>query len=232
MSRPRVTVHNLVSVDGRTDHFAGDLGLYYELAAALPQDAVLSGSATFLAAAAAQGIELSGEDPLPPNGDRPPSAAPDAAPLLVIVDSRGRLTRFAWLTSMPYWRGLLVACSTTTPAGHLDLLARHRIPYVLVGDDRVDLARLLETLAVEHDIANVRVDSGGTLNGALLRAGLVDEISLLIAPYAVGGRTPASLFVADDLQDDAVTRLELLSVERLRGDSIWLRYEVAASHTP
>ena len=32
----------------------------------------------------------------------------------------------------------------------------------------------------------MRVDSGGALNGALLRAGLVDEISLLVHPVLVG----------------------------------------------
>jgi 2,5-diamino-6-(ribosylamino)-4(3H)-pyrimidinone 5'-phosphate reductase len=232
MNRPRVTVHTMASVDGRIDHFAGDVGLYYELAAGLPQDAVLAGSSTFLAAAAAEGIELTGEDPLPAGGAAradaasPDAAAPHDAPLLVVVDSRGQLTRFAWLTKLPYWRAVLVACSATTPSSHLELLARHGIDHVVVGEDRVDLARLLDVLAAEHGIELVRVDSGGTLNGALLRAGLVDEISLLVAPYAVGGRSPAAMFVADDLVDDAVTRLELSGVERLRGDTIWLRYEV------
>jgi 2,5-diamino-6-(ribosylamino)-4(3H)-pyrimidinone 5'-phosphate reductase len=221
----------MASVDGRTDHFAGDVGLYYELAAGFPQDAVLAGSSTFIAAAATDGVELTGEDPLPvggraPASARPEAAGPDAAPLLVIVDSRGQLTRFAWLTQLPYWRALLVACSATTPATHLQLLARHGIDHVVVGADRVDLARLLDLLAAEHGIERVRVDSGGTLNGALLRAGLVDEISLLVAPYAVGGRSPAAMFVADDLVDDAVTRLELSGVERVRGDTVWLRYEV------
>jgi hypothetical protein len=32
----------------------------------------------------------------------------------------------------------------------------------------------------------VRVDAGGTLNGLLLRAGLVDEVSLIVAPYLAG----------------------------------------------
>ena len=32
----------------------------------------------------------------------------------------------------------------------------------------------------------MRVDSGGALNGALLRAGLVDELSLLVHPVLVG----------------------------------------------
>jgi 2,5-diamino-6-(ribosylamino)-4(3H)-pyrimidinone 5'-phosphate reductase len=214
----------MASVDGRIDHFAGDVGLYYELAAGFPQDAVLAGSSTFLAAAAAEGIELTGEDPLPAAG--PDAAGPDSAPLLVIVDGRGQLTRFAWLTQLPYWRAVLVACSATTPPTHLELLARHGIDRVVVGEDRVDLSHLLDVLASDHGVERVRVDSGGTLNGALLRAGLVDEISLLVAPYAVGGRSPATMFVADDLVDDAVTRLELSGVERLRGDTVWLRYEV------
>lgn len=233
MNRPRVTVHTMASVDGRIDHFAGDVGIYYELAAGLPQDAVLAGSSTFLAAAAAEGIELTGEDPLPAGGEAPADAAPPdaaapdaAAPLLVIVDSRGQLTRFAWLTRLPYWRAVLVACSATTPPAHLELLARHGIDHLVVGEDRVDLANLLDLLASDHGVERVRVDSGGTLNGALLRAGLVDEVSLLVAPYAVGGRSPATMFVADDLVDDAVTRLELSGVERLRGDTVWLRYEV------
>lgn len=32
MDRPRVTIHNLISLDGRLDGFPADVGLYYELA--------------------------------------------------------------------------------------------------------------------------------------------------------------------------------------------------------
>jgi 2,5-diamino-6-(ribosylamino)-4(3H)-pyrimidinone 5'-phosphate reductase len=225
MQRPHVIVHAMLSVDGRLDHFAGDVALYYEVAGGLPHDAVLSGSATFLAAAAEHGVDLGGEDPIPSGGPVSPTGPPDA-PLLVIVDSGGRLTRFDWLTAVPYWRGILVACSATTPSGHLGLLERHAIPSVVAGEERVHLGNLLELLAVEHGVQRVRVDSGGTLNGALLRAGLVDEISLLVAPYAVGGQTPSGLFVADDLVDGDAVRLELLGLERLRGDTVWLRYAV------
>ncbi len=225
MNRPRVTIHLMTSVDGRTDHFAGDPGLYYEVAAGIPQDAVLSGSATFVGGARREGIDIDGEDPLPGDGAVPAFTGSPEAPLLVIVDSRGQLTRFDWLRAIPYWRGVLVACSAATPATHLALLDRHAIDHVVVGDDRVDLAGLLGILA-ERGIADVRVDSGGVLNGALLRAGLVDEVSLLLAPYAVGGRTPASLFVADDLADGRVVALGLRAVERMRGDVVWLRYEV------
>ena len=226
MSRPHVVVHTLVSVDGRTDHVAADVGLYYELAGRLPHDAVLTGSATLRSAATAEGIDLGAAD-APPGDDRP--AASTEAPLLVVVDSRGQLTRFDWLRAVPFWRDLLVACSISTPAGHLERLARQRVEHVVVGERRVDLAGLLHILARDHGLRHVRVDSGGALSGALLRAGLVDEISLMIGPYAVGGRSPASLFVADDLADDGVVGLELTALERLAGGVVWLRYAVTPS---
>ncbi|MEO0433105.1 MAG: dihydrofolate reductase family protein, partial [Cyanobacteria bacterium J06656_5] len=40
----------------------------------------------------------------------------------------------------------------------------------------------------------VRVDSGGTLNGVLLRAGLVDELHLLVHPTLVGGTSQKTFF--------------------------------------
>ena len=224
--RPHVTVHAMLSVDGRLDHFAGDIGLYYELVSAIPHDAVLTGSATMLAAAARDGNEMAGEDPLPIEGAVAASTAAPDAPLLVIVDSRGRLTRFDWLLGVPFWRGILVASAASTPDSHLALLDRRGIPHLTTGTKRVDLAGLLDVLAADHDIRRVRVDSGGELNGALLRASLVDEISLVLAPYAVGGRTAAGLFVADDLVGDDVVRLDAIGMEPLRDGAVWLRYRV------
>jgi 2,5-diamino-6-(ribosylamino)-4(3H)-pyrimidinone 5'-phosphate reductase len=73
----------------------------------------------------------------------------------------------------------------------------------------------------------VRVDSGGTLNGILLRSDLVDEVSVLIHPGLVGGTTPRSIFRAPDLiSSEGVIQLRLIHVEQLKGDVIWLRYEV------
>lgn len=222
MDRPYVTVHAMVSVDGRFDRFAGDVGLYYRLAAELPQDAVLTGSATLLAAASTEGVDLAGEDAAVPN------SGGTALPWLVIVDSGGRITRFDWLRTQPYWRDIIILVSDTTPGAHLDLLRRRGVEYLVAGERRVDLAAALSRLSDRYGVTRVRVDSGGTLNGALLRAGLVDELSLLMAPYAVGGRSGRGLFVCDDLAGDAeVTRLELTSISRQASDdTVWLRYQV------
>jgi riboflavin biosynthesis pyrimidine reductase len=56
MDRPRVIIHNLISLDGRLDGFPADAGPYYEMASRLPHQAILTGSGTMLAAAAGQAL--------------------------------------------------------------------------------------------------------------------------------------------------------------------------------
>lgn len=233
MKRPRVTIHNMASVDGRLDGYGADVGLYYELAGELPHQAVLAGSTTMLAAAAAEGVDMSAEDPwaeptgrAEPAGAAGPAGAGDGRPWLVVVDSGGRLTRFAWLRGQPYWRELLVVCAAATPAAQLDRLRRHAVPHIVAGLDRVDLGALLGVLAERYGVAAVRVDAGGTLNGALLRSGLVDEVSVVVAPYLVGSRVARPLPVVDGLAEGDARRLRLVSVQRLRDDHVWLRYQV------
>lgn len=233
MDRPRVTIHNLTSLDGRLDGFPADVGLYYELAGRLPHQAVLTGSNTMLAAAAAQGVDMSGEDAGPPPDPRArgTQAGPDSRPVLVLVDGRGRVTRYAWLRQQPFWRDVLVLCSAAAPASHLDRLGRLGVEYAVLGDDRVDLAAALLMLAERYGVTAVRVDAGGRLNAAMLRGGLVDEISVVIAPYlAASPAGPLRLVAGTD--NPAAVALALTATERLRDGHIWMRYAVCGISGP
>lgn len=237
MDRPRVIIHNLMSLDGSLDGFPADVGLYYELAARLPHQAILTGSGTMLAAAAGQGVDLSAEDP-PPAGAPAAAAAgdgaaagPDPRPLLVIVDNRGRLTRYAWLRDQPFWRDLLVLCPATAAPDHLARLRRHQVDHLVAGDGRVDLAAALAALAERYQVGALRVDAGGGLNSALLAAGLADEISVVLAPYlAAATGSPALRLLAAAGPTPAA--LELTAVERLPGGHVWLRYAVRGPLQP
>lgn len=220
---PRVILHSVTSVDGRMDWLTGDIGLYYELAARWEVDAMLSGSNTMLAAYHQEEVsEEDGETFEPPE-----RAADDPRPLLVVVDSRGRFRHWQQLRQEPYWRDVIALCSHSTPKTYLDYLGERYIDCILAGDDRVDLRGALEELNARYQVQVVRVDSGGILNGALLRAGLVDEVSVLVDPCLVGGTTPRSIFVAPDLASpEGVIPLRLIKVENVKGDTVWLRYEV------
>jgi 2,5-diamino-6-(ribosylamino)-4(3H)-pyrimidinone 5'-phosphate reductase len=210
-----------MSVDGRLDWFAGDLEQYYRVAHNWPSDAILTTSNTILAA-------LSSEPSIPEDDESIPTPVPepgDSRPLLVVVDSRGRFRHWNWLRGMPYWRDGVALCSRATPQSHLEYLDRQEVDAVIAGEDRVDLQAALEELNARYGVQLVRADSGGTLNGLLLRAGMVTELSVLVQPTLVGGRSPRSLFVAPDLEDEqSVIPLRLLRVEKLEGDVVWLHY--------
>lgn len=220
--RPRVILHTAVSVDGRTDWAGFDVALFYELVGRWSEGATLVGADTLLAAA------LTEEIPAETEVERAPEPAPgDNRPLLVVVDSKGRIRAWHHWTRVGIWRKGISLCSASTPAEHLAYLSERGVEAFVAGSDLVDLDSALTWLAGEHGVRTVRVDSGGRLNGALLRAGLVDEVSVLIHPSLVGGSSPRSLFRAPDLESsDEVIDLSLEAVERLRGDVVWLRYAV------
>ena len=221
---PRVILHIGVSLDGRIDWSCGDIGLYYELAAHWPADAMLSGSNTMLAA-----YRMNGGNP---DEDEGPLEAPEKVPgdqrqLLVVVDSRGRGRQWSFWRRQPYWRDVMVLCSRATPQTYLDYLRQKRVEFIVAGDGHVDLRAALEELNARYGVKAIRVDSGGILNGVLLRAGLVDEVSVIVDPCLTGGTTPRSMFVAPDLTSaEGIIPLKLAHVENVRGDTVWLRYEV------
>lgn len=210
---PYVVIHNAVSADGRMDFLNVDLGLYYSLISTWNEDATLCGSETML---------QPGWDEWEHDGTTDPSK-----PLLVVADSRGRFKNWKKAAPSPYWRKGIALCSSSTPPEHLDFLKMSGVEAIVAGEERVDLRAALESLYERHGVRTVRVDSGGTLNGSLLRAGLVDEVSVLVCPQLTGGASQSSIFRAPDLGSaDGVIGLELTSSRKLKGGTVWLRYRV------
>src|SRR5690606_25253984 len=102
--------------------------------------------------------------------------------------------------------------------------------YLLAGDREVDLPRALETIGARFGVRTLLLEGGGRINGAMLRAGLVDEVSLLLAPVADGRVGTAALFDVDG--DVAPRRLSLDSVERRADGILWVRYRVETPDAP
>ncbi len=218
---PSVILHTGVSVDGRIDWGIGEAGPYYAIVPQFGADADLSGSNTILKASFP-------EDPR--------SAMPElydafinqpGRPLLAVVDSRGQIKNWAIIKRMPFWRGFVALCSQATPKHHLEYLRQEGIQTIVAGSDRVDLRRALEALNERCGVKVVRVDSGGILNGVLLRAGLVSEVSVLVYPCLVGGTSPRTMFAAEDLTGpEGVIKVKLTHVEQMDKQYVWLRYSV------
>ena len=100
--------------------------------------------------------------------------------------------------------------------------------YLLAGRERVDLPPALEKLGAPLGVRPLTLEGGGGINGSFLRAGLVDEVSLLVAPVADGRVGTRRLF--DVMEEGSVPRrLALEGVERRADPVLWLRYRVASA---
>jgi riboflavin biosynthesis pyrimidine reductase len=141
-----------------------------------------------------------------------------------VVDGRGRVR---WTMTRNGEFDLLVLVARATPATYLAYLRREGICYLVAGQDRVDLGGALRRMRERLGVTCIVSTAGGGLNGALLRAGLVDEIELVVLPAAIGGSGTPAIFDGPALADgEQPTRLRLASTH-VGGDGVlWLRYDV------
>ena len=98
--------------------------------------------------------------------------------------------------------------------------------YVFGGKSRIDLAKVLRTLRARFGIRKLLLEGGGKINGSFLAANLTDVLSILVAPVADGSIGTPSLFDVAGGHAEA-RRLKLVSMEKLAGDIVWLRYKVS-----
>ncbi|UVK46439.1 RibD family protein [Mesorhizobium sp. AR07] len=111
---------------------------------------------------------------------------------------------------------------------HLAELASDGVSYIVAETADIDLAHMLEVLGRELGIRRLLLEGGAGINGSFFAAGLVDELSLLVAP-AIDGRAANQGFVefgesglADKVQ------LSLKSCEALAHGLVHLRYTVTS----
>ena len=206
-SRPFVVLHVAVSVDGSTAGFEPDVGRFYELAATWDEDVTLAGADTVLAQEdALAAAELPGPSP--------------TGPTLAVVDGRGRVRAWESLRDAGYWSAVVAVHCDSTPA------RPHGFPEIVAGTQRMDLAAMLVALRERHGAGVVRVDSGGALNGALLDAGLVDEVSLLVHPALAATSDRRPWYGGGPTTGRTMT---LLAAECLPGGLLWTRHRTTPS---
>ena len=106
-------------------------------------------------------------------------------PLRVVVDSQLRMPPQARLLKEP-GRTLIVTTSPDRVSSEKLVCNNVTVNVQSARQGRVNLALLMQTLAVDHEINEVLVEAGPTLNGALLNAGLIDEVIIYMAPHLMG----------------------------------------------
>ena len=227
--RPHLTIYNEISLDGKVTGFDGDGIRYYARGFRWRSDAILMGSVTAQAfgpneSPAEQRAELPPREP----AGIPPGFAElvhEPRPALVVPDSGGRLRNWTHARAQPWYGRIIVLVGERTPREYLDHLDRRGIEYLTAGDDRVDLASALQALSQQHRVRSIRTDSGGALNGALLAAGLVDRIAVIIAPQ-LGTDPAAQTLVRLPASSSDPYALRLLESEVLDDGALRLVYAI------
>ncbi len=150
-------------------------------------------------------------------------------PCAVAVDPSGRLL---WQTSDVDGDHVVATLGHRVSEPYLEALRQRGVSYLFADerpDGQLDLGGALEKLATLFGVRTLLLEGGGRINGTMLRDGLVDEVSLLVAPVADGGVGTPSLFDVIAARTQGARRLLLERVERRAGDIVWLRYRVDAS---
>ena len=96
----------------------------------------------------------------------------------------------------------------------------------ICGAREIDFRRAMVWLRKKWRVRRLLCEGGGELNGALFRAGVVDELHLTVCPKIFGGRNaPTIADGAGARRLDDATRLALKSMRRAGGE-LFLVYDV------
>lgn len=220
--RPYVICHMAPSVDGRivTSRWNVPDQLYVEYertGGTFGADAWMIGRVSMEPYAGKAKIPRRIPAPLIPRTD---FIAKRADSYAVALDPSGKL---AWRSNAIDDEHVITVLTERVSDDYLAFLQDKGVSYLFGGKADVSLPRVLAKLRSRFGIRRLLLEGGGKINGSFLAAGLIDELSVLIAPVADGSMGTPTLF--DVVERKRASRpLRLTGCERRAGGLVWLRY--------
>ena len=137
-------------------------------------------------------------------------AKPEDNPVRVVVDSKCRTPADARITNND--AKTIIAGANEYKEEFMksetyNELKKRGVKFFFSGDKRVDLKALMNYLH-EEGIGKLMLEGGATLNFSMIKAGLIDEISICVAPMVVGGADAKTFFDGDgfNTMDESVKK--------------------------
>lgn len=119
---------------------------------------------------------------------------------------------------------LVIIVTKSTPKAYLAYLQSKNISYLFAGDDEIDFNIVFKSIKEKLRVEKLLLEGGGLLNGSVMAAGFVDEISLIVTPIVVNRSQAPSVF-EKVTQAIEITHFMLMDVQKLDKNSVWLRYK-------
>ncbi len=98
------------------------------------------------------------------------------------------------------------------------------VSYLFAGKETFDCALLLHKLKTQFGIERLMIAGGGVTNWSFAAEGLVDELSIVVAPVADGSTESVSIFEEIGGQPHPPVSFTLKEAKPFDGDGVWLRY--------
>lgn len=223
MKRPYIVCHMMQSLDGRVacdmvDKISGDE--YYSALESLDCKSHLEGKRSYQ-------IHYCGFDEFTPAvyravGKESFHKASEAVGYSISVDTRGTLLWEGTDNS-----GRLCIVSELASEDYLAYLRDKGISYIAAGKEEIDLVRAMEMLREQFGVERLAVVGGGKVNGGFLAAGLIDEVSVMIAPGIDGRMGEPALFdgIADS-EGYMPVSLKFKEISTFPNGVVWIRYSL------
>jgi 2,5-diamino-6-(ribosylamino)-4(3H)-pyrimidinone 5'-phosphate reductase len=158
-------------------------------------------------------------------------------PARVIVDSKGRIPIDCQIMRTASRITTIVAVTDQAPEEKIHKLEDMGAQVLVIregkkgqsaavphGVNLKELFRRLEKMGLEK----ILVEGGGELNWSLLRLGLVDELTITMAPKIAGGRLATTLVEGDGVDEIAQgIRLQLKRLEQKKTGELVLHYRLS-----
>lgn len=230
--RPQIICHMMSSVDGRilgdrwtrpfdgTD-FDSAVQCYYDISNDMKADAIMFGRKTIQVDLIQTTFDHQGK--VPAQNFETYLAPRSSKRICLVMDTQGKI-RFT--ESQIMGEDVMLILGHHVSEAYLEHLRQLNISYLFVGENSHDLNALLSKLS-ELGFQKIIIEGGGILNASFLKAGFIDELSLLIYPGIDGLSGTQAVF--EDLAKEGFPAkgqsLELLAVEQKAHGVVWLRYK-------
>lgn len=222
--RPYIISHMMMSIDGRIDcpmvaQISGEE--YYTALDSFGISSKLSGRVTAaLECSAVQEERANSTGAV--LGKEAVHKAVDSEEYTIVVDTNGRLQMASGEAD---GHPLLVIMSERVTSAHLESLSQNHVSWIATGKERINLQRAAEILRETFGVERLIIVGGGNINGGFLEAGLIDEVSVMMAPGIDGRKGETAVFDGCTWKETAPYHLKLQSVEQVPGtEVIWARY--------